>query len=72
MDKAALDFDPRRFLQADSFSIGPATIGDQNFFRFQLLCGFTVGRETYGDAIFRLFNFFNFGINEAVNAFLLE
>ena len=51
VNKAALHFDAGRFLQANAFSVRAAAHGDQNFFRFQLLRGFAVRREAYGDAI---------------------
>src|SRR5438270_7506667 len=72
VNKATLHFDPRRFLQADAFSVRPAADGDEDFFGFQLLRGFTVRREAYGYASFRLVNFFYLGVDEAVDAFLFE
>src|SRR6266853_1147988 len=72
VNEAALDFDVGRLLQANALGVRSAAHRDQDLFRFQLLRGFALRREADRHSVFRLLHFFNFGVDEAVDAFLLE
>jgi hypothetical protein len=72
MDKAALHLDIRRLLKANAFRVWSASHGHQHFLGFQLLRGFALGRKAYGYAILCLLHLLYLGIDEAVDALLLE
>ncbi len=72
LDKTAVEFDVGSFFEADLFRVRPAPDRDHYFLRFQPLLGFTLRRENHGHTIFRLLDFLNRCIDEAIDPFLLE
>ena len=65
-------FDVGRLLQANLLGLRPAPNCHQHFFCFQPLLFFTLGRKADGNSGLSFFNFFDFSVYVAIDAFFLE